>query len=67
MRYLALVLSTGVALASIPAAAAVKDDVSQHAIVVAANCPAMEGYPDCHPDGEAAWATRSGRAVRTRS
>jgi len=22
-----------------------------------ASCPALEGYPDCHPDGSSAWST----------
>jgi hypothetical protein len=67
MRNFALLLSAGAALSSISASAAVNDVASQHAIVVAANCPKMEGYPDCHPDGEDAWNTRSARAFRTRS
>jgi hypothetical protein len=53
MRYFALVLSTGFALAAIPAAAAVSGDTPRDAIIVAyAACPAYEGYPDCHPDSD---------------
>jgi hypothetical protein len=59
MRYFAFILSTGIALAAIPAAAAVSSD----AIVVAYSCPVYEGYPDCHPDGEAAWTPYSGRLL----
>jgi hypothetical protein len=67
MRYIALFLFAGVALSSIPASAAVKDDASQHAVVVAyASCPAYEGYPDCHPDQDSG-SGRSGRSFRTRS
>ena len=51
MRYFPLLLSAGIALFSIPAAAAVSGDASRGAIVVAYNtCPLLEGYPDCHPD-----------------
>jgi hypothetical protein len=53
MRYFALILSTGIALASIPAAAAVSDDAPRDATVVAYySCPVYEGYPDCHPDSD---------------
>ena len=33
-------------------------------------CPALKGYPDCHPDGGASWAeysTNSRRPVTARS
>jgi hypothetical protein len=66
MRHIALLLSTGIALSSIPAAAAVRGDASRDAIVVAATCPTMEGYPDCHPDNGAGWSTYSRNASRTR-
>jgi hypothetical protein len=66
MRFV-LVLSAGVALSPIPASAAVSGDTSRDAIGVAASCPIMEGYPDCHPDSEPTWTTPSGRALRTRS
>jgi hypothetical protein len=55
MRYFALILSAGVALAAIPAAAAVSSDTPRDATVVAYGCPVYEGYPDCHPDSEPAW------------
>jgi hypothetical protein len=61
MRYFALVLFTGTALSSIPAAAAVSGDTPRDAIVVAYTCPIYEGYPDCHPDGEPAWTLYPGR------
>jgi hypothetical protein len=67
MRYVPLLLSASVALFSIPAAAAVNDDASPDKIVVAAACPKMEGYPDCHPDDQSGWSTHSGRAFRTRT
>jgi hypothetical protein len=60
MRYFAIILSTGVALAAIPAAAAVSSDTLRDATVVAYSCPAYEGYPDCHPDSEPAWTPYSG-------
>jgi hypothetical protein len=66
MRF-ALILSAGLAVVSVPAGAAVKVDASQHAIAVAASCPKMEGYPDCHPDAESTWSTHSGRVFRTRA
>jgi hypothetical protein len=32
----------------------------KHEITFASNaCPALEGYPDCHPDGAASWAQYS--------
>jgi hypothetical protein len=32
----------------------------KHEITLASNtCPALEGYPDCHPDGGASWAQYS--------
>jgi hypothetical protein len=62
MRYFALVLSTGVALASVPAAAAVSSDTPRDASVFAyATCPAYEGYPDCHPDGDVGSFTQPSR------
>jgi hypothetical protein len=67
MRYIALILFAGVALSSIPASAAVKDDASQHAVVVAYGCPVYEGYPDCHPDADSAGSAHSGRSSHTRS
>jgi hypothetical protein len=66
MRYFAFILSTGIALASIPAAAAVRGDASRDAIVVGATCPKMEGYPDCHPDDDSGWTANSRRATRSR-
>ena len=62
MRYFALILSAGIALSAIPAAAAVSA-IARDAIVVAYSCPVYEGYPDCHPDGEAAWTPYSGRLL----
>ena len=61
MRYVPLLLSAGIALFSIPAAAAVSGDASRGAIVLAYNtCPVYEGYPDCHPDEDSSPATYSG-------
>jgi hypothetical protein len=28
------------------------------------SCPALEGYPDCHPDGGASWAEYSTNSRR---
>jgi hypothetical protein len=53
----------GIALASIPATAAVRSDAPQHAIVAYDSCPKYEGYPDCHPDDN----SHSGHAFRTRT
>jgi 7-cyano-7-deazaguanine synthase in queuosine biosynthesis len=66
MRYFALVLSTGITLFSIPAAAAVRGDASRDAIVVGATCPKMEGYPDCRPD-DAGRVTNSRNVSRARA
>jgi hypothetical protein len=52
MRYFPLLLSAGIALFSIPAAAAVSGDTPRDAIVIAYGCPVYEGYPDCHPDSD---------------
>ena len=60
---LSAVLSSGVALSSIPAAAAVSGDAPRDAAVAAYGCPVYEGYPDCRPDGEAAWTPYSGRLL----
>jgi hypothetical protein len=62
------ILSAGVALSAIPAAAAVSSDTPRDAIVVAYNsCPVYEGYPDCHPDDRSASTTRSGRDLTLQS
>jgi hypothetical protein len=62
MRYFALVLFTGIALSSIPAAAAVGGNTPRDAIVVAYDsCPKYEGYPDCHPDSDVGPFTQSPR------
>jgi hypothetical protein len=61
MRYFPLLLSAGIAVFSIPAAAAVSGDAPRDAIVIAYNtCPVYEGYPDCHPDEDSSRATYSG-------
>jgi hypothetical protein len=40
-------------LLSLPASAAVSRSLATNA---SANCPTLEGYPDCHPDGSSAWS-----------
>jgi hypothetical protein len=60
MRYFPLLLSAGIALFSIPAAAAVSGDASRDTIVAYNTCPVYEGYPDCHPDEDTSRATYSG-------
>jgi hypothetical protein len=60
MRYFPLLLSAGIALFSIPAAAAVSGDASRDTIVAYNTCPVYEGYPDCHPDEDTSQATYSG-------
>jgi hypothetical protein len=52
MRYFALIACAGIALFTVPAAAAVSSDATRDAIIVGAACPKMEGYPDCHPDDD---------------
>jgi hypothetical protein len=41
------------------ASAAVAYDVETNPNDGAVTCPALEGYPDCHPDGRAAWTADS--------
>jgi hypothetical protein len=65
MRYFPLLLSANIALFTVPAAAAVSADASLGAI--AATCPAMEGYPDCHPDDDSGRTTHSRNASRARA
>ena len=65
MRYFPLLLSANIALFTVPAGAAVSADASLGAI--AAACPAMEGYPDCHPDGSSSVPTRPVHARRARA
>jgi hypothetical protein len=60
----ALILSAGIALSTIPAAAAVSSDPPRDAFVVAYTCPVYEGYPDCHPDSDVGAFTRSARGDR---
>jgi hypothetical protein len=68
MRYVPLLLSAGIALFSIPAAAAVSGDASRGAIVLAYNtCPLLEGYPDCRPDEDTSQATTYSGYSRTAS
>jgi hypothetical protein len=57
------ILSAGVALCAIPAAAAVSSD----AVVVAYTCPVYEGYPDCHPDDPSTGTARFGRVPTLQS
>ena len=57
----ALILSAGIALSTIPAAAAVSSDTPRDAIVVAYTCPVYEGYPDCHPDSDVGAFAQSAR------
>jgi hypothetical protein len=59
----ALILSAGIALSTIPAAAAVSSDPPRDAFVVAYTCPVYEGYPDCHPDSDVGAFTRSPRVA----
>jgi hypothetical protein len=41
-------------LLSLPASAAVPRILATNAN---ANCPTLEGYPDCHPDRSPAWTS----------
>lgn len=51
MRLFAFILFSGIALTSIGACAPVPGDIGapRQASVNSSNCPALEGYPDCHP------------------
>jgi hypothetical protein len=50
MRLIAVILSSAIALASIPASASAASTFRATS-VSASTCPVNEGYPDCHPDG----------------
>jgi hypothetical protein len=41
------------------ASAALANDVETNPIGTTITCPTLEGYPDCHPDGRAAWTLYS--------
>jgi hypothetical protein len=53
---LAVSLTAGIAPSSVSARAraAVPHDTSRFTNIEA-NCPVMEGYPDCHPSGREGW------------
>jgi hypothetical protein len=66
MRLIALMLSSAIALASMPAAASAASNTFRARSVSTTTCPVYEGYPDCHPDGALEWSLysssrRSGR------
>jgi hypothetical protein len=65
MRLIAFILSSAIALASIPACASAASNTFR-ATSFSTTCPVYEGYPDCHPDGTPQWSLysssrRSGR------
>jgi hypothetical protein len=51
MRLIAFILSSAIALASIPASASAASNTFRATSVSTTTCPVYEGYPDCHPDG----------------
>ena len=51
------ILSSAIALASIPVCASAANNTSRQAVVSATSCPIYEGYPDCGPDGRAVGIT----------
>jgi hypothetical protein len=56
-------------LLSLPASAATNWEITAPRILVtnaSASCPALEGYPDCHPDRSPAW-TSYRKYARSRS
>jgi hypothetical protein len=66
MRLFTFILSSGIALASIPASASAAGNTFKATRVSTTTCPVYEGYPDCHPDGIPEWSLysssrRSGR------
>jgi hypothetical protein len=48
MRAIIVLLFSGLSLASIAACAPISGDAYSKAALASA-CPALEGYPDCHP------------------
>jgi hypothetical protein len=59
MRLIALILSSGIALASIPASASAASNTFRATSVSASTCPVNEGYPDCQADGSVPWSVYS--------
>ena len=59
IRLIPLILSSGIALTSIPACASAASYTLTPTSVSTANCPIYEGYPDCHPDSRASWNAHS--------
>ena len=47
MRLITFILSSGIALACVPACAS----AAPNTFGSVSTCPINEGYPDCHPDG----------------
>ena len=65
MRLITSILSSAIALASIPASASAASRFGATSVSTT-TCPVFEGYPDCHPDGALEWTVysssrRSGR------
>jgi hypothetical protein len=63
MRLITFILSSGIALACIPASASAQSNTFGHSVSTLP-CPKHEGYPDCSHDGVArsstpAYANRS--------
>jgi hypothetical protein len=59
MRLIAFILSSAIALASIPASASAASNTFRATSVSTTTCPVYEGYPDCHPDGAPQWSLYS--------
>jgi hypothetical protein len=56
-RLISLILSSGIALTSIPACASAASNTLRPTSV--STCPIYEGYPDCHPEGRSPWTAYS--------
>jgi hypothetical protein len=48
MRLIAFILSSAIALVSIPASASAASNTFRATSVSTITCPVYEGYPDCH-------------------
>jgi hypothetical protein len=59
MRLIAFILSSAIALASIPASASAASNTFRVTSFSTTTCPVYEGYPDCHPDGAPQWSLYS--------
>jgi hypothetical protein len=59
---LKIVLAVALVLGAVSAALA--NDLETNPREGSITCPALEGYPDCHPDGRASWTLNSTNSRR---